>query len=361
MDNHQMVDGIDKGQLKALYLFGEDMAFVDSNINYVDSALEKLEFFVVQDVFFSKTAQFADVILPAAPSLEKDGTFVNTERRIQRFYQVLEPLGDSKPDWLIFQELANHLGADWNYQHPSEIMDEAASLAVYFAGVSYERLEGFKSQIWPVAKDGTDTPLLFQEKFAFPDGKARLTPVGWTPPFEAGDEYDLHLNNGRLLEHFHEGNMTYKSEGLTHKVPHPWLEVSLVMAKERGIEDGSLVRLTSPYGQVKVRAIVTDRVTGNELYLTMNTREDEEAVNRLTSSYHDLVTHTPNYKEMSVKMEILEEKGESPLPKVNYRFGNRMPQISVRVEEKWKRDDFTPITELFQVGGDEFGEGNQAN
>ncbi|HEK9100703.1 formate dehydrogenase subunit alpha [Bacillus cereus] len=361
MDNHQMLDGVKEGKLKALYLFGEDMALVDSNINFVDSMLESLEFFVVQDVFFSKTAQFADVILPAAPSLEKDGTFVNTERRIQRFYRVLEPLGDSKPDWLIFQELANHLGANWNYQHPSEIMDEAASLATYFAGVSYKRLEGFNSQIWPVAKDGTDTPILFKERFAFADGKARLIPVDWTPPFEAGEEYDLHLNNGRLLEHFHEGNMTYKSEGLTHKVPHPWLEVSLELAEERGIEDGTLVRLASPYGQVKVRAIVTNRVTGKELYLTMNTREDEEAVNRLTSSYHDLVTHTPNYKEMSVKMEILEEKGESPLPKVNYRFGNRMPQISVRVEEKWKRDDFTPITELFKIGGDEFGESDQAN
>ncbi|WP_170008137.1 formate dehydrogenase subunit alpha [Bacillus fonticola] len=361
MDNHQMVEGIDKGKLKALYLFGEDMAIVDSNVNHVDSALESLDFFVVQDVFFSKTAQFADVILPAAPSLEKEGTFTNTERRIQRLYQVFEPLGDAKPDWVIFQELANLLGAEWNYEHPSEIMAEVASLAPYFAGVSYERLEGFNSQVWPVAKDGTDTPLLYTEKFAFPDGKARLHPVDWTPGFEAGDEYDLHLNNGRLLEHFHEGNMTYRSEGLTHKVPHPWLEISLEVAQERGIEDGSLVRLSSPYGHVKVRAIVTDRVRGNELYLTMNTREEHEMVNRLTSSYHDKITHTPNYKEMSVKMEVLEEKGESPLPKVNHRFGNRMPQISVKVEEKWKRDDFTPITELFETGANHFGEGHQAN
>lgn len=361
MNNHQMVEGIDKGKLKALYLFGEDMAVVDSNINFVDSSFEKLDFFVVQDVFFSKTAQFADVVLPAAPSLEKDGTFVNTERRIQRFYQVFEPMGESKPDWQIFQEVANALGEDWHYEHPSEIMAEAASLAPLFAGVSYERLEGFNSQVWPVTKDGTDSPLLYTEKFAFPDGKARLIPVDWTKPFIAGEEYDLHLNNGRLLEHFHEGNLTYRSEGLTHKVPDPWLEISLEEAKKRGIEDGALVRLTSPYGQVKVRAIVTDRVTGNELYLTMNTREDDEMVNRLTSSHHDYITHTPSYKEMSVKMEILEDKGESPLPKVNHRFGNRIPQISVRVEEKWKREDFTSISDLFQIGGDEFGEGNQAN
>jgi formate dehydrogenase major subunit len=361
MDNHQMVEGIHKGKLKALYLFGEDMALVDANSNHVESAFEKLEFFVVQDVFFSRTAQFADVVLPASPSLEKEGTFTNTERRIQRFYQVLEPLGDSKPDWMIFQELANKLGANWNYKHPGEIMEEAASLAPLFAGISYERLEGFKSLLWPVAKNGEDMPLLYTERFPFPDGKARLKPVDFTPAYEPGGEFDLHLNNGRLLEHFHEGNMTYKSPGITHKVPHPWLEVSPEAAKERGIEDGTLVRLVSPYGQVKVRAIVTDRVTGNELYLTMNSADEQEAVNRLTSSYHDRVTHTPSYKEMSVKMEILEEKGEPPLPHVNHRFGNRVPQISVRVEEKWKRSDFVPIEDLYEVRGDELGQSDQAN
>ncbi|WP_110927954.1 formate dehydrogenase subunit alpha [Bacillus massiliglaciei] len=360
-DNHQMVEGIKNGQLKALYLFGEDMAIVDSNINFVDNQLEKLDFFVVQDVFFSKTAQFADVILPAAPSLEKDGTFTNTERRIQRIYQVFEPVGESKPDWMIFQEIANRLGADWDYKHPGEIMEEVARLTPIFAGVSYDRLEGFNSQVWPVSKDGVDTPLLYKEKFGFPDGKARLSPVDWTEPVHAGEEFDLHLNNGRLLEHFHEGNLTYRSKGISHKVPHPWLEVSPEVAEERGIEDGALVRLTSPYGQVKVRAVVTDRVIGNELYLTMNSREDHEMVNRLTSSYHDKITHTPSYKEMEVKMEVLEDKGESPLPKVNHRFGNRMPQISVRVEEKWQRDDFISIQDLFQLGGEEFGESNQAN
>jgi formate dehydrogenase major subunit len=361
MDNHQMVEGMDKGKLKALYLFGEDMALVDANSNHVEAGFERLEFFIVQDIFFSKTAQFADVVLPAAPSLEKDGTFTNTERRIQRFYKVFEPLGESKPDWEIIQEVANRLGANWNYRHPSEIMDEAASLAPLFAGVSYERLEGWNSQLWPVSKNGKDTPLLYTERFGLPEGKARLVPVDWTPPFVAGEEYDLHLNNGRLLEHFHEGNMTYKSEGLTHKVPHPWLEVSPELAQERNLGDGSLVGLTSPYGHVEVRVIVTDRVKGNELYLTMNTSEEIEAVNRLTSSYHDIITHTPAYKETGVKMEVIEAGGESPLPRHNHRYGNRVPQLSVRVEDKWTRSDYTPIPELIQLRGDEYGEGNHAN
>ena len=354
-NNHQMVEGITKGKIKAMYLFGEDMALVDSNSNHVEAAFEQLEFFVVQDVFFSRTAHYADVILPASPSLEKEGTFTNTERRIQRFYRVLEPLGESKPDWEIFVDLANRLGADWKYKHPGEVMAEAASLAPIFAGVSYERLEGWKSQIWPVQSDGRSTPLLYTERFAFPDGKARLYPVEWTPPFEPGAEFDIHLNNGRLLEHFHEGNLTYRSKGITHKVPNPWVEISPALAKERGIEDGSLVRLTSPYGEVEVRALVTDHVEGNEIYLTMNSMVERKAVNRLTSSYHDKFTHTPNYKEMSIKLEVLERKGDAPLPRHNHRFGNRQPQIGIKVEEKWSRPDFVPIAELFK-GGESHGE-----
>src|SRR5699024_8218197 len=137
-----------------------------------------------QDMFFSKTAQYADIILPASPSLEKDGTFTNTERRFQRLYKTFEPLGESKPDWEIIRDVANRLGANWDYSHPSEIMDEAASLAPLFAGVSYDRLEGYDSLQWPVAEDGTDTPLLFTDGFPFEDKKARLYPVEWTEPIK---------------------------------------------------------------------------------------------------------------------------------------------------------------------------------
>ena len=215
-----MVDAIFEGKLKAMYLYGEEMALVDANANLVGDAFSKLEFFVVQEIFFSDTCRYADVILPAAPSLEKEGTFTNTEARIQRLYQVLEPLGDSKPDWQIIQEIANRLGANWNYRHPSEIMQEIASLTPLFAGVTYERLEGYKTLQWPVHPDGTDEPLLFTKGFNFPDGKARFFPVPWIEPYEKVDaEYDLQLNNGRLLEHFHEGNMTYRVNGIKEKTP----------------------------------------------------------------------------------------------------------------------------------------------
>ncbi len=177
LDNHEMIDAIHEGKLKAMYLFGEEISLVDSNSNFVDGGLGKLEFFVVQDIFFSKTCQFADVVLPASPSLEKEGTFTSTERRIQRLYQVLEPLPGSRPDWRIIQDVANRLGAGWNYGHPSEIYQEIAALTPIFAGVTYERLEGYKSLQWPVAADGTDQPLLYTRRFNFPDGKARLFPL----------------------------------------------------------------------------------------------------------------------------------------------------------------------------------------
>jgi formate dehydrogenase major subunit len=339
LDNFQMIEAIHAGKLKAMYLFGEEIALVDGNSNHVQSALCKLEFFVAQDVFFSKTCQFANVIFPASPSLEKEGTFTSTERRIQRLYQVFEPLEGSRPDWRIIQDLANHLGAKWNYQHPSEIYQEIASLTPLFAGVTYERLEGYKSLQWPVAADGNDEPLLYVKRFPFPDGKARLHPVAMSIPTEPADEeFDLHFNNGCMLEHFHEGNMTYRAPGIREKVPHAFLEVSPELAAERGIQSGTWVQLISPYGKLRVRALVTDRVQGKELYMPMNSFESP--VNLLTSSHTDTVTHTPAYKESSVRMVVLPEIGESPLPKVNSRFGHPTPQSGVEVERKWKRADY---------------------
>ena len=339
LDNHEMIDAIHVGKLKAMYLFGEEISLVDSNSNFVRDGLSKLEFFVAQDIFFSDTCRFADVVLPASPSLEKEGTFTSTERRIQRLYQVLDPMEGSRPDWQIIQDIANRLGANWHYRHPSEIYREIASLTPLFAGVTYERLEGYKSLQWPVASDGTDQPLLYTRQFAFPDGKARLFAISLSKPTDPTDaEFDLHLNNGRLLEHFHEGNLTYRVEGIREKVPDTFVEVSPETAEERGIQSGTWVQLNSRYGQVRVRALVTDRVKGKELYMPMNS--SESPVNRLTSSHTDRVTHTPAYKETSVRMSVLPENGESPLPRVNSRFGHPTPQRGVEVERKWKRPDY---------------------
>lgn len=338
LDNHEMVAAVHAGKLKAMYVIGEEMSIVDSNANYVQAAFEKLDLLVVQDIFFSHTCSYADVVLPGAPSLEKDGTFTSTERRIQRLYEVFEPLEGCRPDWKIIRDLANHLGANWNYQHPSEVMDEIAALTPMFAGVNYKRLEGYKSLQWPVTADGSDEPLLYTKKFAFPDGKARLFPVSWTGPVDQPDaKYDLHLNNGRLLEHFHEGNLTYRTDGIRQKTPDVFVEVSPELAEERGIQSGTWVQLVSRYGQVRLRALVTDRVSGHELYMPMNSVESP--VNRLTSSHADPSTNTPVYKENSVQLKVLGQ-GESPLPRNNFRFGHPTPQNGVEVERKWKRPDY---------------------
>ncbi|HET9086763.1 MAG TPA: formate dehydrogenase subunit alpha [Acidobacteriaceae bacterium] len=338
-DNHDMIDAIFDGKLKALYLKGEDTITSDANENRVSDAFKRIEFLVVQEIVMSETARYADVVLPASPSLEKDGTFTNTERRIQRLYQALEPLGESKPDWKIIQEIANALGADWKYEHPSQIMAECASLTPLFAGVNYERLEGYKSLQWPVAADGSDQPLLFTEKFPFPDGKAKLFPLKWEEPCQEEDpEFDLHLNNGRLLEHFEAGNMTFRSAGIMEETPHQFLEISPELAAERGVETGRWVRLRSKFGQTKVQVLVTDRVRGKQLYLPLNSVA--EPVNRLTGPLTDRATHTPAYKEATVQMIPLPEQGESPLPRNNFRFGHPTPQMGVEVERKWRRSDY---------------------
>ncbi len=345
LNNHQMVDAIHDGKLKAMYLMGEDMALVDANANYVQEAFSKLDFLVVEDVFFSQTAQFADVILPASPSLEKEGTFTSTERRIQRLYQALDPLGDSRPDWKILMALANRLGADWNYRKPEEIMQEVAGAATMLAGVNYERLEGYKSLQWPVLPDGTDTPLLYTDGFPLEGGKAKVLPTHFYEPVCWSDpkEYDLHLNNGRMLEHFHEGNLTYRVAGIAAKVPETYVEISSELAKERGAEDGTLVRIISQYGSIKVRAVVTDRVQGKEIYVPMNSPKHDEAINYLTGNAADKNVSTPAYKEVSVRMEVLGDKGPSPIKRGNYRLGHKNPLPGVQVEHKWMRKDYQPL------------------
>jgi len=355
LDNRQMIEAIHQGKLKSMYIKGEDTITSDANANDVADAFAKLDFFVVQDIFFSETCKYADLVLPASPSLEKDGTFVNTERRIQRIYKAFEPLGDSKPDWQIIQLIAQKMGGagGWDYKHPSDVMVEVARLTQTFAGVTYERLEGYNTLQWPVAKDGSDQPLLYTEEFPLPGGKATFFPLEYVPPSEETNEtYDLHLNNGRLLEHFEQGNMSNQIPGIKAMTPTTFLEVSPELAAERGLSSGTLVRLESPYGFVRVKVLVTERVSGKQMYMPINSTL--EPVNKMTSSHVDRATHTPAYKELSVKMTVLEDKGDSPLPRRNFRFGHRTPTSGVEVEKKRARLDYhvpgtKPADKLVQI------------
>lgn len=353
LDNHEMIDSIYDGKLHMMYLAGEDMISSDADANRVAGGFEKLDFFVVQDIFFTETCRYADVVFPAVPSLEREGTFTNTERRIQRLYQVLPTYADSKPDWQIVQLLANKLGAGWDYHHPADVMHEAASLAPLFAGVTYDRLAGYNTLQWPVHVDGTDTPTLYLDEggFNFPDKKARLFPMDWIEPSEViNDEFDIHLNNGRVLEHFQTGNQTTRVPGIKEINPERYLEMSPELAEERKITSGQWVEITSRVGKIKVKALVTTRVSGKEVYLPLTSQSGP--VNVLVGPAVDRETNTPAYKETSVSIRVLPEKGDNPLKPTNFRFsGSRTPQAGVEVERKWKRSDYRlPGTaELVQI------------
>lgn len=368
LDNHGMIDAIHAGSLRAMVVIGEELSLVDANITYVQEALEKLDFLVVSELFFSRTCEFADVILPAAASLEKDGTFTSTERRIQRLYAAMDPVGESRPDWLILTGIAARMGHEWGYTHPSQIMDEIASLTPLFAGVSYARLEGYQSLQWPVAADGTDTPLLYLDGFHFNDGMARLHPLEFREPSDRPDaQYPLHVNNGRVLEHFHEGNLTLRSRGLADLVPDTYAEISRATAAEYGgVVSGDWVELTSRRGSITVRALLSDQVRDGELYVPMQAAE----INLLTSNETDPDAHTPAYKEIAVNLRRVdgpkEERGGrrrgadrgrhgardgggkptgTPLPRSNHRYGHPTPQHGVQVERKWERADYVFPTE----------------
>jgi formate dehydrogenase major subunit len=267
----------------------------------------------------------------------------------------MPPLADSRPDWRILTDLARHCGHDWGYRHPSEIMDEVAATTPLFAGVSYARLAGYRSLCWPVNADGTDTPLLYTDGFHLPDGMARLYPLGWTEPSEAPDEqYPLHLNTGRTLEHFHVGNQTHKSAGLRAIQPGTYVEVSEALAEARGVATGDWVRLVSRRGAVKAQVLVSDQVRDGELYMPLSSAE--HAVNYLTSNHVDPDSHTPAYKELAVRMEVLDgppknERRRRPIAATHHRYGSPTPQAGVEVERKWARPDYQlPVVQRPPVG-----------
>lgn len=340
-DNYRMIEQAHQGTLKAMYIIGEETAFADAHSTKVHEAFSRLDFMVVQDIFMSRTAEFADVVLPACPSVEKEGTFVNTERRIQRFYEVLPPLGDSRPDWRILTELASRLGHPWYYQHPADIMAEAARIAGIFAGVSYDRLAGWQSQLWPVSADGSSTPLLYTDGFHFPDGKARLYPLQWEAPAEESDvHYDLLLNNGRMLEHFQATNQTGAGGRITSLSPHWYVEISPALAQERHLQEGDWVRLTSRRGALEVPVIITERVAGNILFIPIH--HGKPGVNGLTGDHHDPDVQTPAYKEIAIRLEKLARPPHaSPLPSHNFRHGHRTPRDHLPVEDKWRQPGYT--------------------
>jgi len=310
----EMLDAADEGEVRCLYVIGENPMTSDPDLNHVRQALENTEFLVLQDMFLTETAQLADVVLPACSFAEKDGTFTNSERRVQRVRKAIEPIGESKDDIWIVRELAKRLverGAvdpspeapyrGWEYASAADAMAEVNALTPIYGGITYERLNNGEQLQWPVpTEEHAGTPILHVGKFS--RGVGHFEPVEHTPPDELPDEeYPLMLTNGRVLYHWHGGEMTRRAAGLTEMYPEAEIEISPADAAERGIDDGAMMKVASRRGEIVAKAQVTDRVPAGLIFATFH--YPDSAVNFLTNPALDPTAKIPEYKVCAVKVE----------------------------------------------------------
>ena len=299
----EIFDEIYAGKIKALYLVGENPLLTEANAKHVREALENLDFFVVQDLFISETAEYADVILPAASFAEKDGTFTNTERRVQRVRQAIPPRGDSRPDWWISAQIARKMGEPgFDFAYPEEILNEIRSVTPIYAGITYERIEGPGLQ-WP-CRDENDpgTQYLHAGKFARPNGKGQFVPLTYKASAEiADDEYPLILTTDRSLYHYHSATMTRRVKGLEELDSQEWLKINPSDAAALGIEDGEWVEVTSRRGTVGVHAQVTDTCPAGICSMTFHFHESR--TNEITNPALDPVAKIPETKVAAVRVQ----------------------------------------------------------
>ncbi len=301
------------GDLKVLYVLGEDPIMSDPDTSHIRKALETCDLVVLQEIFPSETAPYADVLLPGASFAEKDGTFTNTERRIQMVHKAVESPGLAKPDWWIISELAKKILAagdrkvqdaeysGWDYHCANQIMEEIAALTPIYAGVSHQRLLNGETLQWPV-KDGNHpgTPILHVGQFS--RGKGQFNPIQNVPPAEMPDkEYPMILSTGRVLFHWHGGQMTRRSKGLLEIYPHALIEVNDLDAEKLGLNGNKRVRVSSRRGSIEAEALVTDRVPPGMVYA--NFHFPEASANELTIAALDPVAKIPEYKVCAVRIE----------------------------------------------------------
>lgn len=299
-----------RGEVRAFYVMGENPMMSDPNTSHVEATLRSLDFLLVQDIFPSETAQLAHVILPAASSLEKDGTFTNTERRVQLLQPVLPIPGDARPDWEIISKIAqrvdlarnsNRLPQYWQYASTSALFDELASVTPIYAGLSYDRLVG-KGLQWPCPdKDHPGTAILHVE--GFKRGRGKFSPVTAKDPVEQpDDEFPLILTTGRVLYHYHSGTMTRRSKPLAWREPQGYIEVNAADATALGVEDSRAVIVSSRRGQIRTRAKVSERVPPGTVFLAFHWRE--APANMLTHDFGlDPVAKIPEFKVCAVRLE----------------------------------------------------------
>ncbi|MDM7913379.1 MAG: molybdopterin-dependent oxidoreductase, partial [Methanotrichaceae archaeon] len=292
-------------KVRAMYIMGENPVISDPDSSHVVEALNALDFLVVQDIFLTETASLADVVLPATTSLEKEGTFTNTERRVQRVRKALEPAGLSRPDWSILSGLARLMGyeSQFYYTAPSQIMEEITRLTPSYGGISYERLEQGGLQ-WPCPdKDHPGTAYLHKGQFT--RGKGKFNVVRYRPSMELPDsEYPFILTTGRVLCHYHTGTMTRKIHDLSYLRGEELVEVNPDDALLLGIEDGSMVEVSSRRDNVRARAKTTEKSPKGVVFMTFHFAETP--TNVLTNPALDPVAKIPEFKVCAVKLNKVE-------------------------------------------------------
>lgn len=298
----EMWDRALEGQLKALWVLGYDAAQTDPNLNKVRAALERVDFLVVQDLFFSQTAHYAHLVLPGAAFIEKDGTFTNLERRVQRVRKVMEPPQGIKPDWQVICELSTRMGYPMRYAHPSQIMEEIARLTPAMRGITYERLDSEAGLQWPVPdREHPGTAVMHQERF--PHGKARFIGVDYLPPGEEPSEaYPFVLMTGRILEHYCSGAQTRRTH-LMELVGHDLLEINPEDARTLGLQSGERVAVISERHRIVMSLTVSPRVAPGQLFASFHFPENN--LNALLSSSADDASKCPEYKVSTVRLEQL--------------------------------------------------------
>lgn len=286
-------------QIKGLFIMGEDIIISEPNVKKLEKGMNDLDFVVIQEPFFNETTRYADVIFPAAVFAEKDGTFTNSERRVQRVRKGVEPPGQALADWEILQLLANACGADWHYDGPAEIYDELARDSDKFAGISHARIdaethEGMTGIQWP-CPDPEHPGTKFLHEHGVLRGKGLFVPAEYRPSMELADEdYGLLLSTGRTLYHYNAATQTRREEGLHMKQSDPFVEIHRRDARKRGIEHGDIVRVETRRGEVEVRAIVSRQVRPGCIWMPLHF--GEARANVLTNDAGDPVTGTAEYK-----------------------------------------------------------------
>jgi formate dehydrogenase major subunit len=293
-----MLDAAVDGVFKALYVQGEDILQSDPNTKHVSAGLEAMECVIVHDLFLNETANYAHIFLPGSTFLEKNGTFTNAERRIQPVRKVMTPLNGLE-DWEVTQGLANAMGLDWTYTHPSEIMDEIARLTPTFAGVSFDKLDQEGSLQWPVNEAAPDgTPTMHIDGFV--RGKGKFVVTDYVPTDEkTGPRFPLLLTTGRILSHYNVGAQTRRTDNVVWH-PEDLLEIHPVDAEDRGVKTGDWIKLASRAGETTLRATVTDRVAPGVVYTTFHHAVTQ--ANVVTTDYSDWATNCPEFKVTAVQI-----------------------------------------------------------